>query len=129
MPIDAGVLVKALILGGDEGILNDLRNLVYLDEGPALETELRDEAPIDCVQLRRLVRRVLSENFDRRTLVAAADQCPAGVDSANAGCDQKRERKQRHSDERGMPLAKGKFAVRDCAGRRSGGRGHANVKR
>ena len=64
VPVDAGVLVEALVLGGDEGILHDLGNLVDLDEGAALKTQLGDEPSVDRVELGSLVRCVLAQNFD-----------------------------------------------------------------
>ena len=97
--------VEALILGRDECILDDLGDLVDLHERPPLEAELGDEASVDSVELRRLVRRVLGEVFDRRALVAATDQRPAGVEDANTKSDEKGHREEHTPDERGVALA------------------------
>src|SRR2546429_241368 len=115
VPIDAGVLVEALVLGGDERVLHDLRNLVDLDQRAALETELGDESSINRVELRRLVRRVLAENFDRRALAAAADESPGSVEEARAQGDEECERKQHHSDERRVPPVEWNLVVRGCS--------------
>ena len=83
MPVDPRMGVEAFILGRDERVLHDLGDLVDLDERPPLQAELGDEASVDRVELRGLVRRVLGEDFDRRALVTATDQRPAGVEDAN----------------------------------------------
>jgi len=129
MPVDSGVLVEALVLGGDERVLHDLRNLVDLDEGSPLEPELGDEATVYRVKLGRLMRRILGEDFNRRALIAATDEGPTRVNGADAGRNEKGKREQHHSDECRMALAKGQFAVRDLAGRRSRGRGHCGTSK
>ena len=111
MPVDAGVLVEALVLGVDERILNDLRDLVDLDQRAALETKLGDESPVDSVELRRLVRRVLSQALDRRALISPADEGPCAVDRPNAEGDEESDRKQDHPDERWVPLVESEFVV------------------
>ena len=60
MPIDARVLVESLILGADERVLNDFRDLVDLHQRASLETKLGDESSVDRIELRRLVWRVLA---------------------------------------------------------------------
>ena len=76
-PVDAGVVVEALVLGDDERVAHVLRDLVELDERAALEPDLGDEAAVGGVELRRLLRRVLVEHLDRRTRAAATDERPA----------------------------------------------------
>src|SRR6185437_1422964 len=51
IPVDAGMLVEALVFGDDEGVLQDLGDVTQLHQRAALGTELRDEAPIDGVEL------------------------------------------------------------------------------
>ena len=115
VPVDAGVLVEALVLGADERVLHDLRYLIDLDQGATLKAELGDESSINRVELRGLMRRVLAQDFDRRALTAAADESPGSVEEAGTQSDEKCERKQHHSDERRMPLVEWDFVVRDCS--------------
>jgi len=111
MPVDAGVLVEALVLGVDERILNDLRDLVDLHQRAALETKLGYESPVDSVELRRLVRRVFGQALDRRALVATTDEGPCAVHRPGAERDEESERKQYHPDERRVPLMESEFVV------------------
>ena len=106
VPVDAGVGIESLVLSRDKRILHDLGNLVDLYERPPLEPQLGDEASIDRVELGCLVGRVFREDLDRRALVAAADQRPAGVEDARAKSDEESEREEHRPDERGVALAK-----------------------
>src|SRR5205085_12624467 len=83
LPVDAGMLVKSLVLGRDEGVANDAGNLVELDDGTTLETDLGDEATVRRVELRCLTRRVLVQDFDGRAATGAANERPTGVEEAD----------------------------------------------
>ena len=100
VPVDAGVLVEALVLGGDERVPHDLGDLVDLYEGAPLEAELGDEPSVDRVELGSLVRCVLAQNFDGGALAAAADERPRAVERAGTERDEEGEREQHHSHER-----------------------------
>ena len=129
VPVDAGVLVEALVLGADERVLHDFRNLVDFDERSSLETQLSDESAVNCVELRRLVRRVLAEDLDRWALAAATDESPGTIERAGTQRDEKCERKQHHSDERRVTLVEWDLVGRDWCRRRSGGGGHAECQK
>ena len=55
-PVDAGVLVEALVLGDDERLLHLLRDVVELDQRAPFESELGDEASVSGEELARLTR-------------------------------------------------------------------------
>src|SRR6266550_5446594 len=112
VPVDAGVLVEALVFGADERVLHDLRNLVDLDQCASLETKLGDEPAVDGVELRGLVRSVLAEDLNRRALAATADESPRPVKRAGTERNEECERKKHHSDERRMALMEGDLVVR-----------------
>ena len=61
LPVDAGVLVEALVFGDDERVADERRDVGDLDERAPLEPELGDEAAVGGVELRRLVRLVVVE--------------------------------------------------------------------
>jgi hypothetical protein len=50
-PVDAGVLVEALVLGEDERVLHHFRDLRDLHERTALEPDLGDKASVGGVDL------------------------------------------------------------------------------
>src|SRR5258706_7405071 len=97
------MLVEPLVLGAYERFLNDLRYLVDLHQRAALEAQLGDESPVDCVELRRLVRRVLSQAVDGRALASPTDEGPRAVDHARAERDEESDDKQDHPGGRLVP--------------------------
>jgi len=109
VPVDAGVLVEALVLGADKCLLHDLGDLVDLHQCSALEAELGDESSVSSVELRRLVRRILGQTLYRRALISATDEGPGRIDPTGGECDEKSERKQHHADKRGVPFVESKF--------------------
>ena len=86
-PVDARVLVEALVLGDDERLLHRLRNVGELDERAALEPELGDEASVRCVELARLARLECVELRRIGTRAFAADEAPRGPGDADGECD------------------------------------------
>src|SRR5882757_5483817 len=89
VPVDAGVLVEALVLRADKCFLHDLRDLVDLHQRSALEAELGYEPSVSSVELRRLVGRVLGETLYRRALISATDESPRRIDPAGGECNEK----------------------------------------
>jgi len=103
-PVDAGVLVETLVLGEDERVLHDFRDLGDLHERAALEPDLSDEAPVGGVDLRGLPRRVGIQDLDWRTASTVADEDPAREGDAAAERDEEREPEQNRADQFGIPL-------------------------
>ena len=75
-PVDAVVLVEALVLGGEEGLDDGGRHLVERHHGAALEAEIGDEPAVGGVHLGGLGGIVLAERVEGGAGVAAADREP-----------------------------------------------------
>src|SRR5690606_434574 len=71
--------------GDDEGVADDLRDVLDLHQRAALEADLGQEAAVGGVELGGLVRRVVVEDRRRGAGAAAADERPAGEE--RAGCE------------------------------------------
>ena len=86
-PVDAGVLVEALVLGDDERFLHRLRNVSELDQGAALEPELGDEAPVGRIELARLARLKRVELSRIGACTLAAHEAPRGPGDSDGECE------------------------------------------
>ena len=75
-PVDAVVLVEALVLGREEGLDDGGRDLVERHHGAALEAQIGDESAVGRVHLGGLGGIVLAERVEGRAGVAAADREP-----------------------------------------------------
>jgi hypothetical protein len=64
--VDAVVLEEALVLGGDEGVLDQLRNLVIGDRDAPLLTDLRDERAAARVDAQWHLQFHVAHHFQRR---------------------------------------------------------------
>src|SRR6188508_1484258 len=91
--------VEPLVLGEDERILHELRDLRDLHERAALEPDLRDESAVGRIHLRRLTRRVRVENLDGRTSSFTTDEYPARVGHAASERDAERQREEHDANE------------------------------
>jgi hypothetical protein len=98
-PVDARVIVEPLVLGKHERIADDLRDLGDLHEGAALEPDLRDEASVGRIHLRRLPWRIRVEDLDRWATAIAAHERPARVRHAATEGDAERQREQHAANE------------------------------
>jgi len=100
------VLVEALVLRCDERVADNWRNLIELDDGSTLETDLGDEAAIGGVELRCLARRVLIQDFDRGTPAGATDERPARIEESDGEGDRERGTDEGSADDARMPRSK-----------------------
>ena len=64
--VDAAVLEEALVLGGEEGVLHQLRNLVVGDRDAPLLADLRDQRAAARVDAQRHLQLHVAHRFDRR---------------------------------------------------------------
>ena len=94
VPVDAVVLVEALVLGGDECRLDVGRHLAQRHDGAALEAQVGDEPPVRRVDLGGLVGVVAAELGDGRTAVAGACARPERRHDREPEGDDREERDQ-----------------------------------
>ena len=71
--------IEALVFGDDKRLLDGKRDLIQLDEGAPLESELGDESPVGGVQFGGLARRVIVESVDGRALPPSTHEGPGAV--------------------------------------------------
>ena len=100
-PVDARVLVEALVLGDDERLLHLLRDFLELDERAALEAELGDEASVGGEELARLTRLEGVELGGIGARTFAADEAPRGPGETDAEGEREKAGEQRPARELG----------------------------
>ena len=83
-PVDAMMLVEALVLGGQEGLNDGGRDLVEGHYRASLEAQVGDEAAIGRIHLGRLRRIVLTQRIERGAGVVTADREPGGQHDGDA---------------------------------------------
>jgi hypothetical protein len=64
--VHAAVLIEALVLGCQDGLLHDWRDLVYADYGTTLLAELAEQIAVRRVNPQRYLGAVVRKNLERR---------------------------------------------------------------
>ncbi len=72
--VDAAVLVEAIVLGGQNGVLQDRGNVLNGDDGPALLAVFADQVPVGGVNTQRNLRAVVGQYLERWQVRVGQDQ-------------------------------------------------------
>ena len=68
------MLIKTVVLGSQDGLLHDIRNLLNRDDGATFLTEFADQIPIGGVNAQGDLRLIVGQNLQRGKIRVGQDE-------------------------------------------------------